>query len=196
MNSIEELHAEIPVKTFASTTVKRKAQRDSDPGKKQAGSKRRRNDRGSPSSADIVALYQDEHLKGPIPSRQSSSHFEISTKGDAISKVARSTSTKFGGKARQSNSSLAVARNSFDPQRGDLSVTKSATNNRYESEDEAPETVSAAAGLLRSLQAAADIAKAEETQASSHIASIYSLADYFLEKRQQRKRNGENLTHA
>lgn len=71
-------------------------------------------------------------------------------------------------------------------QGADLSMEKSANNSGYESEDEAPETVSAATGLFQSRQAAADVAKAEETQASPHAVYMYSIANILIDKEQQR----------
>lgn len=56
-----------------------------------------------------------------------------------------------------------------DIQGGNLMIEDPAENNGYESEDEAPETVSVAAGILQSRRAAAEVAKAEETQASPRM---------------------------
>lgn len=177
MNSSGELHAEIPVEGSISTENKRKAPRDSDASKKQASPKRRHKEFQSPSSADIIALNKDEHLNGPAPLSPSSSNSDNSTKDDAISKVSRSTPKKFGGKAIETNAPLAMAKNSSNLQGDDPLIKRSASTSDNESEDEAPETVSVAAGLLQSRQAAADVAKADEMQASPYAVDMYFLAD-------------------
>ena len=174
MASNEILHPEIPTVRSISTKKKRKAQRDPNASKKQAGRKRPRKDSGSPSPADFVALNEDNHLNGPNPPSLNLNNSDSSMKDDAISKASRSAPNKMGRNVIESNSSLATVSDSFDLQREDLSMKRSGNNSDYDSEDEAPETVSAAAGLLQSRQAAADVAKAEERYASPPTACVYS----------------------
>lgn len=162
MGSNEKLHAEIPIERSIATKKKRKAQRDPDASKKQAGLKRRRKDPGSPSPADFMALNEDNHHNGPNSQSINFNNSDSSMKDDAMSKASRSAPTKMERKVIESNSSLAAANDSSDVQRDDLSMKRSGSNSDYDSEDEAPETVSAAAGLLQSRQVAADVAKAEE----------------------------------
>ena len=62
-----------------------------------------------------------------------------------------------------------ISPETHENQGNDFSMEKPASNSGYESEDEAPETVSVATGLLQSRQAAADVAKADETQVSPQV---------------------------
>lgn len=92
-------------------------------------------------------------------------NFDGVTEEDTLPKTSRVTHEKLGSKATRSTSPLATVNDSSDIHRDDISLGKPASNSDYESEDEAPETVTAAAGLLQSRQAAAGVAKAEEMQA-------------------------------
>lgn len=173
MNSNAELHAEFSPERSISTAKKRKTQLDPDAGKKHPSLKRRRKDTESSSSADIVALHQDEHLDGLTPLSRSANQINIFMQDGTTSEVPRSTPQMLGEKVIESNSSLAAVSKLSDHQGRDLSIGQSASNSGYESEDEGPETVSVAAGLLQSRQAAADVARAEETQASLHATYIH-----------------------
>lgn len=177
------MHAKVLAEDFTSKTKKRKAQRDPDASKKQAGPKRQRKDLGSLSSTDIAALNQDEHLNGPNSPNLGSNKFDRSPRNNALSKVPQSTPNWLRGETIEPNSPLPEGSKSSDLQKKDLLFKKSGSSSDYDSEDEAPETVSAAAGLLQSRQAAAEVAKAEEMQASPHIAHIYSIADRVTRKK-------------
>lgn len=166
MNTNEELNAEVAIEKSVPTKKKRKAQRDPDASKKKDDPKRRRKASGFPSSADVVALNQDQQLNGQTSPSLDLNKVENSTKDDAISKASRLARKTNGRKAREPNSSPAAASHSIDLQKGNVSTKKAASDSKYDSEDEAPETVSAAAGLLQSRRAAADVAKVEEMQAS------------------------------
>lgn len=171
MSSNEELHAEVSIEKSASTTKKRKAQRDPDISKKQARPKRRRK---SPSPADFVTLSQDQHPNEPTSLSLDLNKSKIITEDDGKSKASRSAPKKSGRKVIKSYSPLVAASHASDPQGDNVSTKKAASDSDYDSEDEAPETVSATAGLLQSRRAAADVARAEEMQASPHTAQIYS----------------------
>lgn len=174
MNSSEELNAEVSIEKSVSTTKKRKVRRDPDASKKQAGPKRRRKASGSPSPVDLVA-FQNQHANGPTSLSLNVNVSDSSMKGDALSEASRPASKKSGRKTRESNFPLAAASHSIDLQKGNVSTKQAASDDGdYDSEDEAPETVSAAAGLLQSRQAAADVAKIEEMQASTYTTQIYS----------------------
>ena len=167
MNSNEELNTEASIAKPDSTTKKRKARRDPDASKKQASPKRRRKASGSPSPADFVA-FQNQHANGSNSLSLNVNMSDNSMKGYALSATSRSASKNSGRKARESNSPLAAASHSIDLQKGNVSTKQAADDGDYDSEDEAPETVSVAAGLLQSRQAAADVAKVEEMQASTY----------------------------
>lgn len=95
-----------------------------------------------------------------------------------LSKASRVTHEKHDRKATRSISPLATVNDSSDIYRDDLALRELASNSDHESEDEAPEAVTAAAGLLQSRQAAAGVAKAEEMQALPHAVYLYSVANY------------------
>jgi hypothetical protein len=182
-------HVELPI-TIAngSTTAKikkRKVQRDSDLRQKQDNPKRRRKESGTPIMEDRALLTGDKNstlaafsepnnhsaATGSVPKPSSHVHTTDGVRNAARSSKnsTRSIHKRFGSEDTESNSPPGVDNDSPDVDGNGLSLEEPAGNSGYESEDEAPETVSAAAGRLQSRRAAAEVAKAEERQASSFL---------------------------
>jgi hypothetical protein len=182
-------HVELPTTIANGSTPakikKRKVQRDSDFGKKQDNPKRRRKESGTPIMEDRAVLTGDKNSTlasfsepnnhsaptGSVPKPSPHVHTTDGVRNTAPSSknLTRSIHKRFGSEDIESNSPLGVDNDSPDVGGNGLSLEEPVDNSGYESEDEAPETVSAAAGRLQSRRAAAEVAKAEERQALSFL---------------------------
>lgn len=118
-------------------------------------------DRSEPAENSIDERKESSHAVRKLSS--STDELDDSLRADGSSMMSRRIHKKFGSKATESMPALTADEHAFNVQADDVLIDEHASNSTYDSEDEAPETVSAAAGFLHSRQAVADAAKAEET---------------------------------